>query len=187
MDEPCPDKLPASSPANPQTPTPNPLLPANPQTPTPNPSYPLPLLGLDSGDKRIGVAYADETGRWVHALETLKREKGSDEFGRLAQIVKERRIRGFVIGLPLLREGAEGEQARKARGFARAVARAHPKLYVALTDERLSTFAAEEERIEAGFKRGKDRGPGADAHAARHILEGFLREGPLEVVQEEAP
>jgi putative Holliday junction resolvase len=155
--------------------------------PSPERNYPLPLLGLDPGDKRIGVAYADETGRWVHAIETLKREKGSDEFGRLAQIVKERRIRGFVIGLPLMPSGDEGEQARKSRGFARAVGRAHPKLYIAFADERLTSFAADEEMELAGLGssgRGGGRGPGRDAFAAKSILEYFLREGPMEVYQE---
>jgi putative Holliday junction resolvase len=144
--------------------------------------WPAPLLGLDPGDSRVGVAVSDESGEWFHALETLRRAKGRDDFDRLAQLVKKFEVQGFVIGLPLLPSGDEGDQCKKARGFARGVANRWPTLYVALADERFSTFEAESERRDAGVD--PHAGPGRDAFAARQILQNFFREGPFEVVQE---
>lgn len=143
--------------------------------------HPLPLLGLDPGDRRLGIALADETGALAHALETFTRGKGRDEFARLARLLKLHGARGFVVGLPLLPSGGEGEQAAKARAFVRDLARRFPLHHIALVDERLSTFAAEDELRDAGVDPA--RGPGLDAHAARHVLDAYLREGPLEVVQ----
>lgn len=154
-------------------------------------AFPLPLIGIDHGGKRLGVAVADETGKWTHPLETIQLGKGIDALQRVGVIAKSRDAKGYVIGLPLLPSGEEGEQAAKVRVFAKKLAGAFAGRYVALVDERLSTFAAEREWAEAREiaeieGRGRNALPssGFDALAARHILECFLREGPLEVLQE---
>jgi putative Holliday junction resolvase len=145
----------------------------------------LPLLGLDVGERRIGVALADESGGWVHAIETIDRRRVRDVFGRLAQLRAYHGVAGIIVGLPIARDGGETDQSRSIRRFGAKLRRTFPALWLAYADERMSTFAAEDELREAGL--AISGGPGADAHAARHILAAALHDGVLELIGDGEP
>jgi putative Holliday junction resolvase len=130
------------------------------------------LMGLDPGSKTIGVAVSDGLRMTATALETIRRRRFADDAARLDEIARHRAVTGVVVGLPLNMDGSAGPRAQSARAFARNVAAAL-KLPVALFDERLSTFAAEEAMHAAGVPRGRRAGA-VDKVAAAIILQGAL-------------
>jgi putative Holliday junction resolvase len=130
------------------------------------------LMGLDPGSKTIGVAVSDGLRLTATALETIRRRRFADDAARLAEIARHRAVAGVVIGLPLNMDGSAGPRAQSARAFARNVAAALG-LPVALMDERLSSFAAEEAMLAAGVPRGR-RAEAVDRVAAAIILQGAL-------------
>lgn len=133
---------------------------------------PGPLMGLDPGTKTIGVAVSDGLRLTATPLETIRRSKFAADAARLGAIAQHRGIVGVVVGLPRNMDGSEGPRAQSARAFARNVAAALG-LPVALWDERLTTFAAEEMLIEADVSRRR-RAEVIDKVAAAYILEGAL-------------
>ena len=133
---------------------------------------PGPLMGLDPGTKRIGVAVSDGLRMTATALEAVPRTKFTRDAARLAEIAAGRGIVGVVVGLPRNMDGSEGPRAQSARAFARNVAEALG-LPVALWDERLTTAAAERMLLEADSSR-KRRSQVIDRLAAAHILQGAL-------------
>jgi putative holliday junction resolvase len=130
------------------------------------------LMGLDPGSKTIGVAVSDTLRMTATALETIRRRRFADDAARLAEIARYRAIGGVVVGLPLNMDGTSGPRAQSARAFARNVAAALD-LPVALMDERLSSFAAEQVMLAAGVPRGRRAGA-IDKVAAAIILQGAL-------------
>jgi len=130
------------------------------------------LIGLDLGTKTIGVAVTDPDRRLATAVETIARKRFGDDAKRLFALSAERRIVGFVLGLPINMDGTEGPRAQATRAFARNLAKL-PALPIALWDERLSTAAVERALIEADVSRGKRKAV-IDQHAAAYILQGAL-------------
>ena len=100
------------------------------------------LLGLDVGDRRVGVAIADDTSGAIRALATLRRGTLEEDAQRLTRLAAEQRAGELVVGLPLDMSGGEGEQARRTRSWASEMT-ARTGLPVAWRDERLTTEAAE--------------------------------------------
>ena len=130
------------------------------------------LIGLDLGTKTIGVAVTDPDRRLATAVETIARKRFGDDAKRLFALSAERRIVGFVLGLPINMDGTEGPRAQATRAFARNLAKL-TELPIALWDERLSTAAVERALIEADVSRGKRKAV-IDQHAATYILQGAL-------------
>lgn len=130
------------------------------------------LLGLDVGEKRIGLAICDEEGRVATPLRTLERRGGEADAHAIAEIVREVGAQGLVAGLPLTLEGREGAAARQARRFTDRVA-AHLGFEARYVDERFSTAQAERVLIEADVRRNKRRRV-VDALAASLILQAYL-------------
>ncbi len=131
-----------------------------------------PLLGLDPGEKRIGVAVSD-TGRLIaSSLATVARTKFAADCQAILEFYDERQCVGFVIGLPLNMDGSSGPSAQSARAFARNLlgVREAPLL---LWDERLSTAAVTRTLIEADATRRR-RGEVIDKMAAAYMLQGAL-------------
>jgi putative holliday junction resolvase len=130
----------------------------------------LRYMGLDVGESRIGVAVSDPLGATAQPLETVKRDEGS--ISRLAELVGELEVGTVVVGLPLLMDGREGEQARLVREFAADLDEAI-EADVAFVDERLTTKQAESVLREARVKRGRKR-EASDRVAAALILRAFM-------------
>ena len=133
------------------------------------------LMGLDLGDKTIGVAVSD--GLWSVAtpIETVRRRKFGLDAARLSQLITERRIGGLILGLPRNMDGTEGPRCQSTRAFARNLARLPElaELPIGFWDERLSTVAAERALLEADTSR-KRRAEVIDHVAASYILQGVL-------------
>ncbi|MEQ1617574.1 MAG: Holliday junction resolvase RuvX [Terricaulis sp.] len=130
------------------------------------------LLGLDPGEKRIGVAVSD-TGRMIaSSLGTVTRTKFAADAEAILKFYDQRQCMGFVIGLPLNMDGSAGPSAQSARAFARNLLgmRNAPML---LWDERLSTSAVTRTLIEGDASR-KRRGEVIDKMAAAYMLQGAL-------------
>jgi putative holliday junction resolvase len=130
------------------------------------------LLGLDLGEKTIGLALSDILLTVATPMETLKRGKFAADAVKLDKIVAEQGVGGLVVGLPLNMDGSDGPSAQSARAFARNFA-AHSPLPILLWDERLSTAAVTRTLLDADASR-KRRGEVVDKMAAAYILQGVL-------------
>lgn len=136
-----------------------------------------PFVGLDVGDKTIGVAASDELG-WAHPVRTIRRKNLVADLDELAEIVVERGAKRLVVGLPLNMDDTEGPRAEKTRRFAERLAERFP-LPVVLWDERLTTWEAERILREAKARRHK-RKDWVDAIAAQLLLQSYLDAGAPE-------
>ncbi|MEM6658918.1 MAG: Holliday junction resolvase RuvX [Pseudomonadota bacterium] len=130
------------------------------------------LIGLDLGEKTIGVAVSDRMRGVASPLETVRRKKFTLDAARVLQITKDRDIGGLVLGLPKNMDGTEGPRCQSTRAFARNLSRL-TELPIGFWDERLSTVAAEKALLEADTTR-KRRGQVIDHVAAGYILQGAL-------------
>ncbi|NNU81027.1 Holliday junction resolvase RuvX [Halovulum dunhuangense] len=131
-----------------------------------------PILGLDLGEKTIGVAISDRRLGIATPLLTIRRRKFTQDATALEAIMAERGAAGLVLGLPLNMDGSEGPRAQSTRAFARNLMARRP-VPVILWDERLTTVAAERALLEADASRRR-RAEVIDHVAAGLILQGFL-------------
>ena len=130
------------------------------------------LLGLDVGEKTIGLAVSDPGLAVASPLVTLRRSKFTADAERLARLVAERRVGGLVVGLPINMDGSEGPRCQSVRQFA-ANLLARLDLPLAFWDERLSTAAVTRAMLDADLSRRR-RGEIVDQLAAAYILQGLL-------------
>jgi putative Holliday junction resolvase len=130
------------------------------------------LLGLDVGDKTIGIALSDESATLATGLQTIRRTALQRDLRELAGLARDREVEAVVVGLPRSLNGSEGPQARKVLAFVEAL-RAAVKLPVVTWDERFSTVAAEHALIEGGVSRERRKGL-VDKVAAVLILQNYL-------------
>ncbi len=130
-------------------------------------------MGLDLGEKTIGVAVSDTTRLIASPLELIRKSKFTLEAERLFQLMDARKVSGLVIGLPSNMDGTEGPRAQSCRAFARNLDRIRP-VNVAFWDERLSTSAVERFLIEDLDLNRKRRAEVVDRAAAAWILQGAL-------------
>ncbi|GAA0354628.1 Holliday junction resolvase RuvX [Bacillus horti] len=132
------------------------------------------ILGLDVGDKTIGVSVSDELGWTAQAVEVIRRSENDPEedFNRLSQLIQQYSIEKFIIGLPKNMNGTIGPRGELCQQFAEEV-KARTGLPVQMWDERLSTMAAKRTLLEADMSR-KKRKQVIDKVAAVVILQGFL-------------
>lgn len=131
------------------------------------------LIGLDLGDKTIGVAVSDGLLSVATPLETVRRKKFGVDAAKLGEIIAARRIGGIVLGLPRNMDGSEGARCQSTRAFARNFDRLGGGLPIGFWDERLSTVAAERALLEADTSRRR-RAEVIDHVAASYILQGAL-------------
>jgi len=132
----------------------------------------LRLLGLDLGEKTIGLALSDRLLSVATPYKTLKRGKFGVDAPILDHIISVEGVGGLVVGLPLNMDGSDGPSAQSARAFGRNWAARSP-LPVCFQDERLSTSAVTRTLIEANASRRR-RGEVVDKVAAAYILQGAL-------------
>ena len=132
----------------------------------------LRLLGLDLGEKTIGLALSDTSLSIATPFGTLKRGKFAADAAGLDIIISEQGVGGLVVGLPLNMDGRDGPSAQSARAFGRNWVNRSP-LPLVFQDERLSTSAVTRTLIEADASR-KRRAEVVDKMAAAYILQGAL-------------
>jgi putative Holliday junction resolvase len=133
---------------------------------------PGPVLGLDLGNARIGVAISDPERRVAVPVGTVHVGRPPGELLAIAELVRERGASLIVIGLPVSLRGEHGARAGHAGAFAGALAGV-VKVPIELQDERLSTVEAERALAAAGT-RGRGRRRVVDASAATVILQAWL-------------
>lgn len=121
-------------------------------------------LGIDHGDKRIGLAIGDDETFIASPLEIT--EVSGNETEELCLLIREEAVEGIVLGLPVSMGGEENAQAKKVRKFG-AVLEKECKIKIIYEDERLTSRAAESLLKEALPER-------KDAVAAMIILQGYL-------------
>ncbi|MGJ0238820.1 Holliday junction resolvase RuvX [Novosphingobium fluoreni] len=129
------------------------------------------LLGLDLGTQTIGTAFCDAGWRIASPGKTLKRGKFGTDKAALEGLIRERGIKGLVIGLPLNMDGSSGPRAQSSRAYARNLAVLG--LPILLWDERWSTSGAERDLIAQDMSRAK-RAERIDSAAAAVILQGAI-------------
>jgi putative Holliday junction resolvase len=138
----------------------------------------FPVLALDYGERRIGVAVSDADGKLALPAPALLRGGGpAQDLAALKQLAQERGIRRIVVGLPIRLDGRAGPEAEAARAFARALAAA-TGLEVEMLDERWSTREAERALRESeggsGRRRRARKSGAVDSAAAALLLQTWL-------------
>lgn len=132
------------------------------------------LLGLDLGEKTIGMAVCDDRLSIAMPLHTLRRSKFTLDIEAMKVVIRDYDIGGIVIGLPINMDGTEGPRCQSVRHFGDNLLKLLGDMPVLFWDERLTTHAAERFLIEeAGLSREK-RAAVVDKMAAAHILQGAL-------------
>ncbi len=133
------------------------------------------LLGLDLGEKTIGLAISDRDFKVASPIETLRRAKFTQDAAALVEICAGRRVGGLVLGLPINMDGSEGARCQSVRQFARNLEQvAGLDLPVAFWDERLSTAAVERLLVQEADMSRRRRAQVVDKMAAAYILQGAL-------------
>jgi len=129
-----------------------------------------PILGIDFGQVRIGVAISDELRMLAHPVETIPSSK--EAVNRVAMLAREKNVERIVVGVPRLMSGGLGAAAEEVMRFVEAVRKA-VSCQVITWDERLTTVAAHRALRDAGKKTKETRGY-VDQVAAQMILQGYL-------------
>ncbi len=133
------------------------------------------IMGLDYGDKTVGVAISDPLGITAQGKEIIRRERADKlrkTCARIEELIQEYEVGKIVLGLPKNMDGSEGIRVEKTRAFQEMIQR-RTGLEVILWDERLTTVAADRYMDEAGIK-GDKRKAIVDEIAAVFILQGYL-------------
>lgn len=134
------------------------------------------ILGLDVGDRRIGLAISDPNGQVAVPLRTLHRTAQDGAVEAIAALVAEENVEAIVVGLPLRMDGSAGSQAESVEEFVRQLLPA-VNVPVTLWDERLSTVQAEQ-LLRRDGPPSRKRKAEQDALAAAIILQGYLDSRP---------
>ncbi|GAB7386484.1 Holliday junction resolvase RuvX [Bacillaceae bacterium] len=129
-------------------------------------------MGLDLGEKTIGVAVSDALGWTAQGVEVIRRKDRQHDFAQLKELIERYGVERIVVGLPKNMDGTIGAQGEASRRFAHELERAF-SLPVDLWDERLTTSAAERTLLAADVSR-KKRKRVIDKLAAALILQAYL-------------
>jgi len=127
-------------------------------------------LGLDIGDKRVGVALSDPEGILASPFTIIHRTDDRADVEAIINIVNQQRVERIIVGLPRSMDGSIGRQAEKVKTFTQKLS-SHTEVPVEFRDERLTTVSAKRLMQEIGKKKARD-----DAIAAAIILQGYLDE-----------
>ena len=130
------------------------------------------IMGLDIGDKTIGVAVSDLMGLTAQGVKTVKRVGKKKDIEALKEIIKERQVNKIVSGLPKNMNGTLGPQGEKVIKFCELLEE-ETGIKIEYWDERLSKVAAEKTLIQGNVRRENRKGV-IDMVAAVIILQGYL-------------
>lgn len=137
------------------------------------PQY-APIVGLDPGEKTIGVAVSDVTRTVASPLALIEKTKFTQDAETLFKLMDSRGAVGIVVGLPMNMDGTEGVRCQSNRALARNLLRLKPDLPITFWDERLSTAAVTRVLIDEHDVSRKRRDEVVDKMAAGWILQGAL-------------
>lgn len=129
-------------------------------------------MGLDVGDKTIGVAISDLLGLTAQGITTIKRKSKKEDYGVLKELIDEYNIDKVIVGLPKNMNGSIGPQGEKTIKFAEKLKNKFD-IEIIYQDERLTTKAAEKMLIQGDVRRNK-RKKVIDKVAATFILQTYL-------------
>ena len=135
------------------------------------------ILGLDLGDKTIGVSICDPLGITAQGLETIQRLNENEykkSLRRISEIIEEYGVETIVLGYPKNMDNSEGERCEKTLAFKERLEKRFPKIPVVLWDERLSTASARNSLRSAGTFGRLNQKKVIDKIAAVFILQGYL-------------
>ena len=136
------------------------------------------IMGLDVGDKTIGVAISDSMLLTTQSRPTIKRTRLDADINLLQKLAQENEVHEIVVGEPLHMDGRQSPQSQKIARFAKKLQQV-TRIPVVFWDERLTSFAAEQHLEELGLSWRKRRDH-VDKIAAMLILQGYLdRKRPL--------
>ena len=130
------------------------------------------VMGLDVGEKTMGVAMSDAMRSIAVPLETIERKKFAQDMKHLKEIIQKYAVEGILIGYPINMDGSLGPRAQSMRTFVSNLEK-HFNLPMILWDERMSTMAVERAMLEADLSRAR-RAQLVDKLAASYMLQGFL-------------
>ncbi len=134
------------------------------------------ILGLDLGDRTVGVAVSDGLGLTAQGVEIIRRNNPSEHkqsLGRIAELIEEYGVDTIVLGYPKNLDNTEGERCEKTRIYKEYMERRFQQIPIILWDERFSTVAANNRLMDAGLSHEK-RKDVIDKMAAVFILQGYL-------------
>jgi len=139
------------------------------------------MLGLDVGDRTIGVAVSDPTGLIASPVETIKRESNKQSIARIVELIVDTTSEKLVVGMPKNMNGTIGPQGEKTVAYVKQLEKKlkyserlkGKEIEIIMWDERLTTKAAERTLIESEMRREK-RKEVIDQLAAVYILQGYL-------------
>jgi len=131
------------------------------------------LMGLDVGDKTIGVAVSDLLMITAQGVTTIKRTNFKNDINELKKLINEYQVTKIVLGIPKMLDGTIGIQGEKVLNFLEKMKR-YIDLPVELEDERFTTTISERMLIEADVRR-KKRKEVIDKLAAAQILSSYMQ------------
>jgi len=131
-----------------------------------------PILAIDHGDARIGLAATDELGIGAHPVETIDCRK-TEIIPRILEVIAERKVKTVVLGLPLRMDGSEGTSSAKVRKFGKELRAKLGPIPLTFFDERFTTITASEKLHQAGKNTRKQKSI-IDQAAALEILTDYL-------------
>ncbi len=130
------------------------------------------IIGIDYGEKRIGIAISDPLGITAQGLPTIERTNIQEDMQKILNIIREKEVGEIVVGLPKHMNNSLGEKAQEVLVFVDLLKK-HSNLPVSVIDERLSTVRAQRAMLEGNLSR-KKRKDRVDMIAAQLILQDYL-------------
>ena len=130
------------------------------------------ILGLDYGERRIGLALSDPLGIIAKPLTVIDRQKTADHISKISEIISERKVTSIVVGLPLTLKGQYSKQTEIVLDYIEQL-KADLKIPILTVDERLSSIAAKKSLQEQSVKTGHEKGR-VDETAAAIFLQEYL-------------
>ena len=131
-------------------------------------------MGLDIGDKRIGVALSDPEGILASPFTIIDCKGDTADVKAITDIISQQQVKQVIVGLPHLMDGNLGKQAEKVKAFTQKLCN-HTEVPVEFRDERLTTVSAKRLMQAVSAKKTKKKARD-DAIAAAFILQGYLDE-----------
>ena len=129
------------------------------------------ILGIDPGERRVGIALADNETRFARPVEVIDVQE-TDVFARLQELIAEHAVETIVVGRPVGLSGGEGPAMEGHKTFLTRL-RSEVEVTVDVYDERLTTVIAERQMREAGISAKKQKAM-KDAVAAQVMLQGYM-------------